>query len=122
MKLAILIINDPENLGLEYLREVLNRKYNFNFQTQNSMVHQSPKDEEEFLSFLGDGIENGYEEDELQYIHQSFASPSFYYMEFYKFSFFKEVVAFLNKYFEIMVDDDKGNIYNISSFLQLEEW
>lgn len=120
MKLAILIINDPEYLGLKYLIEILNTKYDFKFQSQTSMAHESSEDE--FLSFLGGGIEDSYEEDELQYIHQIFSSPSFYYMEFYKFSFFKEVVKFLNEYVEVMVDDDKGNIYNISTFSEKSEW
>jgi hypothetical protein len=86
------------------------------------MVHQSLTDETEFLSFLGGEIEDGYEEEELQHIHQILKSPCFYYMEFYRFSFFKEIVRYLNNRFILMVDDDRGHIYDASTFLKLENW
>lgn len=122
MKNAILIIDNKKESRLAVLIEILKEKYDFDFQSDKSISYQSQIDGDDFFSFLEGGIEHDYEKEELDYIYEFFDAPSFYYVEFYKLSLFRDIVQMLSKHLRVMIDDDKGHIYDVPAFLDMKSW
>lgn len=122
MKDAILI---TENLDRDSLLIVLNKNYNFYFDKKNSLYYDDIKYEEsKFISFLNgeDDISRFYEGEMREYVYKTLNNPSFFYVEFKSFSFFKEIMLFISNYAKIIVDNDRGHLFEKEEFSKLEEW
>lgn len=122
MKDAILII---ENLDLQSLLTMLQKEYNFYYDEKESLYYDYEKNEEhKFLSFLNgeDDISRFYEGATREYIYKTLNNPSFFYVEFKDFSFFKEIILFISNYTKIIVDNDRGHLFEKEELSELEEW